>query len=261
MRPRLLYLFFFITGGLAQETSLPTSADNILLDVKNLPSAKENPAPNPDDSHISNNVEDLQRELIAERIKNRDLNQTISDILERMEDMEKNIMRNEEKIIDNQSSVLLLSRDVDDLQEDVTVVQEDVAAVQDDVISVAADVERNSANITKVSKDVGENSVLITNVFDDVVSLTSSYQQQEFQIESLTSSDQQQAMEIESLSSQIHSLGVRGHWCAARTTDSWSTVGTITYQRITFSDSNMNITGNPLDINTGINSHKCYYLR
>ena len=63
------------------------------------------------------NVEDLQRELIADRNKNRDLNQTISDTLERIEDMEKNIMRNEEKITDNQSSVFLLSRDVDDLQD------------------------------------------------------------------------------------------------------------------------------------------------
>ena len=216
MRPRLLYLFFFITGGLAQETSLPTSADNILLDVKNLPSAKENPAPNPDDSHISNNVEDLQRELIAERIKNRDLNQTISDILERMEDMEKNIMRNEEKIIDNQSSVLLLSRDVDDLQEDVATVQDDVE----------------------------ENSAMIANVFDDLVSLTSS--------------DQQQDVKIESLSSQIDSLGARGHWCGYQ--KEWrSTVGTITYERLTYTDSNMNITDNPLDINTGINCHKCYY--
>ena len=175
MQPKVL-LFFLTTCGFAQKTSLPNSADNILLDVKNLPSAEDNPAPNPDDSHISNNVEDLQRELIAERIKNRDLNQTITDILEEMEDMKKNIMRNEEKITDNQSSVLLLSRDVDDLQEDV--------------ISVTGDVEKNSANITKVFQDVEENSALITNLFDDVVSLTSS--------------DQQQAMEIESLSSQIN---------------------------------------------------------
>ena len=60
-------------------------------------------------------MEDLQRELIAERIKNRDLNQTISDMLERMEEMEKNIMRNDEKITENQLSLFQLTRDVETL--------------------------------------------------------------------------------------------------------------------------------------------------
>ena len=227
MQPTILFLFF-VSCGLALETSLPDAVVN-LLDVKKFPPAEENPSPNPEDGDISVNVEDLQRELIAERIKVRDLNQTISDILERMADMENNIMRNEEKITDNQSSVLLLSRDVDDLQEDV--------------ISVTGDVEKNSANITKVFEDVEENSALITNILDDVVSLTSS--------------DQQQAMEIESLSSQNDSLGARGHWCGYKY--SWSSVSTIPFDYINFSDSNMNITGTPLDVNTGINSHKCYH--
>merc|ERR1711860_308493 len=71
---------------------------------------------------------------------------------------------------------------------------------------------------------------MITNVFEDVVSLITSYQQQEFQIES---------------------LGARGTWCGNQD-GSWSKVGTITYDRLTYSDSNMNITGTPLDINTGI---------
>ena len=141
MQQTILYLFFLTTCGFAQETSLLDAADNNLLDVKKLPSAEEDPAPNPDDGDVSDNVEELQRELMAERIKVRDLNQTISDILERMEEMEKHIIRNEEKIIDNQSSVLLLSRDVDDLQDDV-------ATVQGNVVSVTADVERNFANIT-----------------------------------------------------------------------------------------------------------------
>jgi len=202
MQTTLLYLLFLTTCGFALETSLPDSVDNNLLDVKKLPPTEEDPAPNPKDGDISANVEDLQRQLIAEQAKNRDLNQTISDILEEMEDMKKNIMRNEEKIIDNQSSVLLLSRDVDDLtddvatvQRDVAVVQDDVAAVQDDVIVVAADVERNSADIT--------------------------------------------------------TLATFGTWCGEQ--DRWNTVGTITYDSLTFSASNnMNYASTPLDINTGI---------
>ena len=107
MQPALL-LFFLTTSGFAQETSPLSPANNNLLDVNKLPSAEENPVPNPEDDDISDNVEDLQRELIAERIKVRDLNQTISDILERMEEMEKNIMRNEGTISENQRKIAWL---------------------------------------------------------------------------------------------------------------------------------------------------------
>jgi len=194
---KIILFFTIFACGFAQEKSLHDSKNNSLLaaDVKKLPSAEENHVPNPeDDDHNCANVKEILGELSAERANNRDLNQTISDILERMEEMEKNIMRNEEKIIDNQSSVFLLSRDVEDLQEDVE-----------------------------------ENSALITNVIDDVVSLTSSNQQQTMQIES---------------------LGARSHWCGYQ--NLWTSVGTITYNNIFFSDSNMNITADPLDINTGI---------
>ena len=243
MQATIIY-FFFVSCTFARETSIPDPADNI-LDVKKLPSAEENPASNPDDDDIYDNVEDLQRELMAERIKNRDLNQTISDILERMEDMEKNIisnegtisenqrnidmvnvyvatlsddvvtneeniMRNEEKITDNQSSVFLLSRDVDDLQDDV---------------------EENSANITKVFEDVAT-------VQDNVVVV---------------------AADVERNSVDITTLATTGTWCGYQ--DYWSPVGTINYDSLTFSASNnMNYAATPLDINTGINSLFFYYL-
>ena len=172
MQATILYLFFLTTCGFALETSLPDSADNILLDVKKLPFAEENPAPNPEDGDISDNVEDLQRELIAERAKNRDLNQTISDILERMAEMEKNIISNEGTISENQRKidmvnvyVATLSEEVDSNKEDIEFNQlktdllsrdvedltDDVAAVQDNVVEVAADVERNSADITTLA--------------------------------------------------------------------------------------------------------------
>ena len=67
------------------------------------------------------------------------------------------------------------------------------------------------------------------------------------------------AADVERNSADITSLGVRGHWCAARTQNYWTRTGTITYDSITYSDSNMNITDTPLNINTGVNSHNCYY--
>ena len=208
MQVIFVYLFFlstFFSCGFAMEERLPESADNNLrkADVKKLLSAEESHVPEDSDSV---NVEEILRELKEERAKNRDLNQTISDILEEMENMKRDISV-------NQLTMELLSNDVDDLTEDVTVVQEDVVAM-------AVDVDRNSGNITNVAEDVL----------------------------SLFSSDEQQA-------AQFELLGTRGTWCGYQV-DSWNKVGAITYNYTSFSDSNMNITGTPLDTNTGNYSHK-----
>ena len=110
----LIHLLVFTTTfscGFAQEKSLRHDLEDIIPLAANVDSyTEENPAPYSEDRDIAAvNVEEILRELSAERAKNRDLNQTISDILDEMEDMKKNIMRNEEKITDNQSSVFLLT--------------------------------------------------------------------------------------------------------------------------------------------------------
>lgn len=212
-----LSLFFLTTFscGSAQGEDPPETVDNKLLtaDVKRLPSAEESHVP--EDGDLVN-VEEIVRELTEERAKNRNLNQTISDILQEMENMKRDISV-------NQLTMELLSNDVDDLTEDVT-------AVQDDVVAMAKDVDRNSANITNMAEDVENNSVLITNVTEDVLSLFSA--------------DEQQA-------AQIKLLATRGTWCGYKYT--WDSGGTINhYGHLTFSDSNMDINGTPLDINTGI---------
>ena len=53
---------------------------------------------------------------------------------------------------------------------------------------------------------------------------------------------------LTSNSQKLQTLGVHGKWCAFQ--DYSTTLGTITYDRLTFSETNMN-TGQPLNINTG----------
>ena len=65
---------------------------------------------------------------------------------------------------------------------------------------------------------------------------------------------------FEEQASQIKSLATRGSWCAYKN-GPWTSVGTITYDRLSISDTNnMDITGTPLDINSGFYAHKCYNL-
>ena len=210
----LLHNFFLLSLTFSLALGAEKPEDNIrqASEIKRFAPTEKNPASNLDDDDIDTaTVEELQMELSAERAKVRDLNQTIADILERMEEMERDIIKNEAKIIDTQSSVVLLSRDVEDLTDEV-------AGVQDDVVTVAEDVKRNSGQISNVTWDVV----------------------------SLQASDQQQDTRIESLS-------LHGTWCGYLD-GSWKVANYIvTYDSISYSSSNMEVSEPPLDVNTGNN--------
>ena len=138
-----------------------------------LPSEEE-PASN------SVNVEEILRELRECRQKNRNLNETIDNILEEMADMKDYIVRNEQKI---------------------TSVAEDVVSLTDDVVT-------------------------------------------------LMSSDEQQEIMIEDNVQRLETLSIRGRWCGYQ--DDWYPDNSVfSYIRMFFSDSNMNLTETPLDLNTG----------
>ena len=205
----LLNLLFLssLSCCLAQDAdrSLPDSEVIIPLagDTMELPS-EENLASNYD----SVNVEEILRELRECRQKNRNLNETIENILKEMADMKEHIVRNEEEITQVQSSVALMSHDLDDVENSV---------------------ERNSAQITSVAEDV-------VSLTDDVVTLMSS--------------DQQQETMIEDNIQRLDTLSTRGRWCGYQ--DDWYPDNSVfSYIRMFFSDSNMNLTETPLDLNTG----------
>ena len=104
-----LIILSTVSCGFAEET-LP-DLETIL--AEELPS--EDPSSNHEDEDKRTvNVEEILRELSVEREKNRDLNQTISDILERIADLEDVTIRNEEKITENQREVLIVKLDVED---------------------------------------------------------------------------------------------------------------------------------------------------
>merc|ERR1712110_954370 len=114
LRRTIMFLFLLIilstvSCGFAEKT-LPDS-DIILAEELH----SEDPSSNHEDEDKSSvNVEEILRELSAERKKNRDLNQTISDILDKIANLEDFVIRNEEKITENQRKVLLVELDVEE---------------------------------------------------------------------------------------------------------------------------------------------------
>ena len=248
MKIILLKFLLFTTlfsSFLAQKNSLHDSKD-LASDVSKVSSPPEenDSSRSMDDGNVPVNVGKILEELRAERAKNRDLNQTISDILAEMEDMKKNIIRNEEKITENQSSVVLLSKDVDDLTEEVAGVHDDVVTVAEDVVIVAGDVERNSAHIANVTGDV-------VSLTEDVTSLTDDFDALADFVGTLTASDQEQEKRIQENIKMLDTLATRGIWSAFHK-DSWTASNAIiTYDRLIINSNNMNITDTPLDIKTG----------
>ena len=106
---------------------------------------------------------------------------------------------------------------------------------------------------------------------DQIETLTSSDQDQETRLDSLTSSDQDQETRLDSLTSSDQDQDTRldslatatatGTWCAYQD-GPVSGTGTIGYDRLTVSDTNMEVTYTPpthiVNIYTGKYSHTCY---
>ena len=94
----LFHIIFYISVFciLGHEKNLPHESEgniHLAAEMKKLTYSEENPVFNIDDNSQFSTMEELQRELSVQRATNRDLNRTISDILDRMADMERNILR------------------------------------------------------------------------------------------------------------------------------------------------------------------------
>ena len=113
----LLHLLF-LSSCLAVE-SVADSEDSIPRMGNTMDLHSEGKA---DSSSDSVNVEEILRELRECRQKNRNLNETIDNILEEMADMKEYIVRNEEKITQ-------LSHDLDGAAEDVVSLTDDVVTL------------------------------------------------------------------------------------------------------------------------------------
>ena len=118
--------------------------------------AKEKSLHDFDNNDIAN-VEDILRELNAERAKNMDLNQTISDILDRILIMEDDIVTNRARITENRSFMMLLSDDVTDLTDELAKVQDDVVNVSSTLSSLTEEMVTLTLSDQQQETRIGEN--------------------------------------------------------------------------------------------------------
>ena len=115
-----------------------------------------------------------------------------------------------------------------------------------DVDTIAEDLSSEIANVSNVLRDVSstvyQNTDKISGLDQDLITLTSSVQAQGSQVEENT-------QRLDTISDEVSTLSIHGAWCGYQ--DEWRYKSIITYDTIKFKETNMDITGTPLDIRSG----------
>ena len=205
-------------------------------------------------SNIMADMQDMKTEMVKIKDEFTDIKTEIADIKEY-------IVRNEGKIVDNSNTItevnIIAERNSDQVNKQDTLTMNNIQRLNSMTIKMVeiVDIKDKMADMEDI---IVKNS---DNISDLNSSMSEEVKQQDARIESLKNSDQEQETRKESdqhQAAQIQNHRTRGTWCGYKG-GLWSKVGTMTYDSLTFSDTNMEITRTPLDINTGNYSNKCYY--
>ena len=174
----------------------------------------------------------LFHELKASRQREKDLNETIENILEEMTQMKNNIHQLEETILHLEGSISEVASEATLNADNIDIVAETISLVREDVSSV------NNSLREDVSLVNFTLSLEIRSLFEDLLTVSS-------EIYNVNSSTNQL---IEENKESITELSLHGQWCAYQ--DQWTSDNTvISYDSSFFEDSNMN--NNTFNIGTG----------
>ena len=95
------------------------------------------------------------------------------------------------------------------------------------------------------------NDQTMTDILEEMAIMKEYILRSEKKIESLTSAVQKQEAKIEDSLQRLGDISTRGRWCGYQ--DHWTAnLSIITYTSLTFSDTNMDLSETPFDINSGI---------
>ena len=174
----------------------------------------------------------LFHELKASRQREKDLNETIENILEEMTQMKNNIHQLEETILHLEGSISEVASEATLNADNIDIVAETISLVREDVSSV------NNSLREDVSLVNFTLSLEIRSLFEDLLTVSS-------EIYNVNSSTNQL---IEENKESITELSLHGQWCAYQ--DQWASDNdVISFDSSFFDDSNIN--NNSLNIGTG----------
>ena len=186
--------------------------------------------------------DDLKEELEEIKEENEKLQEIVTALRTQLDDLSSNLTDLSSNVTELEGTVGFDDTVLTDLISSSDDFSEHISSFNDSLTSIATSVNDHETKlgshhdqIHSIIVKTASNSKKVNNVTQDVVNLKAS--------------DQKQA-------SQIKSVSIYGKWCGYH--NYWTKSNSIiTYQSLKFARTNMEITGTPLNINTG-NSHECY---
>ena len=191
------------------------------------PEATPNTNASPEADADPCSADDLKAELEEIKDVNEELRTKLSVLMTKLDGLSRNLIELQGTI--GLEQISLLNNSLTSLATSVNDHETKLGSHHNQIHSVIVKTASNSKNIEGISTVVDGHKTKVDNVTQDVLSLKASDKQQE---------------------NRIESLSTNGKWCAYKY-GPWTTTDTITYDSLTFSDTNMDIPGTPLDINTG----------
>merc|ERR1711971_44668 len=186
---------------------------------------------------VINAVDDQETKLKAQGIKLR-AQETKLIALEKAVYNQETSLTELEETVDFDDTILTdlisnsdaVSKDISSLNDSLsflsTIVNDQNKVTHDQLHSVIAKTASNSKTIDNISNELRTS------------------------LDEIRGKEFSQQWTIEDNSQRLDSLSTRGTWCASRYR--WKTTGTIPFEKHTLLDSNMDINGRPLDIDTGV---------
>ena len=191
-------------------------------------------------SHDLHN-EKLSLELKFSRQRERDLNDTINQILEDMEAMRDYILHLEDSLTAVASEATRNTKHIQDNEDEIINVIEAVSSLNTSTHQL---IEDNKKDIENNRQSIEDNQQSIEN---NNISIEDNLQN----IEENKREIEDNKIEIENNLQSITELSLYGQWCAYQ--DSWSSSSTITYDFMLQNNTNMDTLGQVLNEETGEN--------
>ena len=192
----------------------------------------------------------LFHELKASRQREKDLNETIENILEEMTQMKNSIHQLEETILHLEGSISDVASEATLNADNIDIVADTISLVKEDVSSVNSSLRED---ISSMNNSLKEDVSLVNYTLSlEIRSLSEDLLMVSSEIYNVNSSTHQLILdnkrEIEDNQESITELSLHGQWCAYQ--DGWTSGSSIiSYDSIFFEDSNIN--NNALNVGTG----------
>ena len=175
------------------------------------------------------NFEKLSLELKFSRQREKDLNDTINQILEDMEAMRDYILHLEDSLTAVASEATRNTKHIQDNADEIVNVSESVSSVN---VSTHQLIENNKKDIENNRQSIEDNQQSIENNNFSIADNQQVIEENKREIED-------NKIEIENNLQSITEMSLYGQWCAYQ--DSWSSSSTITYDSLLQANTNMDI--------------------